>query len=124
MATSKWVYRVSDSLFLRGGFYDPAYDSAHEGVVSFQDADPHPDVETERYDATSSTKRRPATQAELDIATATRIDTEARKSIDEMRAIKTAILTSLWGRLGRQPTAVEIATERTRFVEIYKTLGR
>lgn len=49
-------------------------------------------------------------------------DAEAKGSIDGMRAIKAAMITALWGRLNRQPTAAEIAAERTRFVNIYKAL--
>jgi hypothetical protein len=49
------------------------------------------------------------------------LDAEALASVD-VKMIKAAVVCSLWGRLGRQPTAPEIAAERTRFINIYKAL--
>lgn len=55
----------------------------------------------------------------VDVAAQT--DADAQSLVDN-KAIKAAVLTSLWGRLGRQPTAQEISAERTRYVAIYKSL--
>lgn len=63
MAISTWVYRTSDNVFLRGGFYDPEHDPAVEGIVKFLDADPHPDVVLDRFDAVTGKRR--ATAAEV-----------------------------------------------------------
>lgn len=49
-------------------------------------------------------------------------DERAAREFDAAKALKAAVLTSLWGRLGRQPTANEINAERTRFLTIYKAL--
>jgi hypothetical protein len=56
------------------------------------------------------------------VDTTAQTDADAQASVDS-RALKAAVLTSLWGRLGRQPTAAEISAERARFVGIYKSLG-
>lgn len=52
---------------------------------------------------------------------AAQADAEAMSNVDQ-KAIKAAVVCSLWGRLGRQPTAPEISAERTRFIQIYKAL--
>lgn len=52
---------------------------------------------------------------------ALRAETEAA-CIDDAKALRAAILTALWGRLGRQPTPAEVAAERSRFLNIYRTL--
>jgi hypothetical protein len=49
-------------------------------------------------------------------------DEQAQGDVDN-RAIKAAVLTSLWGRLGRQPTPAEIVAERTRYIQLWKALG-
>jgi hypothetical protein len=115
----KWIYRLADNTFLRGGFvHEIPFDSAIEGLVEL---DEHPDIDRERFDSSSSTKCRPATQAELDTVATTTLDADAQSVVDG-KAIKAAVLTALWGRLGRKPTAQEITAERTRFIGIYKAL--
>lgn len=52
---------------------------------------------------------------------AAQLDADAMSNVD-VKAIKAAVVCSLWGRLGRQPTGPEIAAERTRFIQIYKAL--
>lgn len=49
-------------------------------------------------------------------------DQDAQLQVDA-KAIKAAVITSLWGRLNRQPTAAEISAERSRFIAIYKQLA-
>jgi hypothetical protein len=58
----------------------------------------------------------------VSVDTVAQADGDAQATIDS-RAIKAAVLTSLWGRLGRQPLAAEVSAERARFVQIYKTLA-
>jgi hypothetical protein len=49
-------------------------------------------------------------------------DEGAAKAFDSMKAIKAVAISALWGRLGRQPTGAEIQSERTRILNIYRTL--
>ncbi|SRR5216684_2992170 len=51
MATSTWVYRQSDGLYLYGGFYQPTFDPVTQGSDTFPDAAPHPDPRLQRHDA-------------------------------------------------------------------------
>jgi hypothetical protein len=44
---TRWVYRLSDGLFLHGGYYEPSYDPATQGVASL---DGHPNARTQRWD--------------------------------------------------------------------------
>lgn len=61
--------------------------------------------------------------AGYELATDTALpDEQAAEQIDNLKAIKAAVLCALWGRLGRQPTGAEINTERTRFLNVYKAL--
>ncbi len=48
MSHSRWVYRLADGMYVRGGFNDPEYDPSTEAVAEFQDADPHPNIREER----------------------------------------------------------------------------
>lgn len=120
MANSKWIYRKVDSVFLRGGFYDPPFDALVEGLVEFPDADPHPDPRLNRFDPVVG--KRLATADELLAYDAAIVAASATRDIDEQKAIKAAVICSLWGRLARQPTTAEISAERTRFINIYKAL--
>lgn len=121
MATSKWVYENATGRFLYGGFYEPTWDPMVETMVEFADADV-PNIERERYDPTSPTKRRQATTQERADVVATDLNDDARAAMD-LQSIKAAVISALWGRLGRQPTPAEIAAERTRYIDIYKALG-
>lgn len=117
---TRWVYRKADSVFLRGGFYDPVFDAVLEGVVEFPETDPHPDPRLNRFDAVLG--KRLATAPEIAAYDAAQLDDAARAQIDDLKGIKAAVICSLWGRLARQPTSAEIAAERTRFLNIYKAL--
>ena len=99
--TSKWVYRLSDGLFLYGGFYEPGFNPVTEDVVSFPDADPHPNVNTERYDAARPTKRRPATTEEQTAARLAVVDAEAdlvaqKKDLLTMFAVMSEAYNPAW----------------------------
>jgi hypothetical protein len=47
---TRWVYRLSDGLFLYGGHYEPQYDPATQGVASLAD---HPNARTQRWDGSA-----------------------------------------------------------------------
>ena len=89
MITTRWVYRQSDRLFLRGGFYIPDYDPAIEGLVELGER--HPDPRTERYDPTKPAKTRPATPAELASFDADQADAGSLADLD-VKALKTLAL--------------------------------
>lgn len=82
---SRWVYRKADGVFLFGGFYDAQPPDAAYDVVSFPDADPHPDPRLQRYDP--ATGKRPATAAEIGAYDAERKDATAAW-IDDDRLIQ------------------------------------
>ena len=79
------------------------------------------DLATQRWDLATD-KPRPATAAELAAVASAALDADAQRQIDDMKALKAAVICALWGRLGRQPSAPEIAAERTRFIAVYKAL--
>lgn len=82
MATSKWVYRKSDGQYLRGGFYEPEFDPATEGVDEFPDHDPHPDLRLEK--GPGRIKRSPS---EIAIYDAQRSDSEASATINTNKTL-------------------------------------
>jgi hypothetical protein len=65
MALAQWVYDKTTFEFLRGGFADFPFNEAVEGRQEYADAS-QPDPKTERFDAAAPSKKRPATQQELD----------------------------------------------------------
>jgi hypothetical protein len=66
MASARWIVRLSDQAFLRGGYFvDLTYDPATETLVELGEVATQPDPRLERYDATAETKRRAATAAEV-----------------------------------------------------------
>jgi hypothetical protein len=121
MVANEWIVDVATNLFKRGGFCDVTPVDGTEALVVLPD-ETMPDVVNERYDVTSPTRRRQATSQEIAAASATALDASAISRIDSDKGIKAAVITSLWGRLGRQPTSAEITAERTRFIGIYKAL--
>jgi hypothetical protein len=105
MAISKWVYTLATGQFTRGGFYDPPFDSATEGVVGFPDADPMPDVRLQRFDAERG--KRPATADEIAAFDQSRLDAQATGEIQsnpQLVAVSLALHALL---LGRAPTDAE-----------------
>lgn len=78
---------------------------------------------SERYTGDPDDPFRPATAQELAAETATSLDVQAdRQEIDLPPTIRAVLITQLWGRLGRQPTAQELQTERTRYKQILRSL--
>ncbi len=119
MAINKWVYSLVDGRFLRGGFTEPDFDPAVEGVAEFLEEDVI-DTRLHRFDET--TGKRDATPEEITAADTIRTDEDAISAV-EGRAIRACLIASLWNQLGRVPTPVEIGTARTRFIAAFKQLG-
>jgi hypothetical protein len=59
--------------------------------------------------------------ASIAVGKAAVLEQAAQRDADS-KMIKAAVLTALWGRLGRQPTVQEILAERNRFIAIYEAL--
>lgn len=114
---NQWVYRISDQQILRGGNHEQEFNPATEGVFSVEEG-VVPNPRLHRFNGTL----RAATPAEISAYDTAHTDEVAGREIDNSKAIRAAVLCSLWGRLGRQPTGVEIAAERARFLAIYKAL--
>ncbi len=77
------------------------------------------DYRLQRYNGSAL---RGATTQEIADYDAAQLDERAVRAFDVDKAIKAAILTSLRGRLGRNPTQAEINAERAVFIAVYKTL--
>lgn len=98
--------------------------AAHPGDASFQlvKLPRNPDPARERYSGDPANPFTPKTAAETAAYFSALKDTAAGDAIDASVDLKAAMITALWGRLGRQPTLQEIAAERARFVTIRKSL--
>ena len=77
---------------------------------------------TQRYSGDPKNPVREATDVEIAAFDAAQKDAAAQVAIDASVDVKAAVITALWGRLGRQPTGQEIATERARFIVVRKSL--
>lgn len=94
MAISRWIYRLTDDAWLRGGYgVDPSYDSATEGLAELGEA--HPDPRLERHDAASPTRRRPAMAAEIAAYDEKVLDSRARDAFDRNKGLKALALVLL-----------------------------
>jgi hypothetical protein len=114
----RWAFDKTTSIFLYPTFAVADISTVTIGVVELGEVTP--DTINERFDVTSPTLRRAATSAEITAASQAVVDATAQNDIDTDKKIRAAVLTSLRGRLGRNPTAAEIAAERAVFVAIYK----
>jgi len=115
MAISKWIYRQTDDQYLRGGFYEPDYDPATEGVDQFLDADPHPNPRTERHKAGGG--KRAATAQEITEYDTSTLDTQAQVIYDGDKALKALVLW-LAPLAGRTPQQA-----KNEIIAIYKSLS-
>src|ERR1043166_1281551 len=88
MATSTWVYRLADGMYLRGGFSDQSFDPATEGVDHFPDANPHPDVRPPKGPG-----RQPRTPAEIAAYDAAQPETVRKADVADLRAHLDAMAT-------------------------------
>jgi hypothetical protein len=120
MTTRNYRFNLATGLIIEGGYFTPVCDPAVEGFVSLvDDSSAHPDPRTVRASVAGF---RPATATEIAAFDAASADAQAQNDIDTEKKIRSAVITSLWGRLGRQPTAAEIQAERSRFVTVYKNI--
>ena len=76
-----WVYRVADNVFVRDRGTEPL--AAGEAEIDLSD-NPRPE---ERFDATSLTKRRPATALEIAAAA----DAQKDGEIDNLKALQAMV---------------------------------
>lgn len=90
MAISKWVYRLSDGIFVRGGSYDASYNPNVEGLVEFSEIDPHPNVILHRFDAVLG--KRLATPQELTDAKNVIVDAQAQTTSRQKDVLTTCAL--------------------------------
>lgn len=113
-------YDKATGVILEGGYFQPLYDPATQDLFPLEGDGPHPDPRLFRVSAGALRQATAQEIADFDAAAA---DASAKTDFDGLRGVKAAVVTSLRGRLGRQPTAQEIAAERTVFIAIYKLLG-
>lgn len=118
VATSRWIYRLLDGVYLRGGFYDPGYDPTTESLDAFID-ERHPDPRTERGPG-----RRPATAQEITDYDAAQTDAQADAVLT---AAKVSAAFVIWHL--NQHHAMTLATVRQAVIDgraqiktIYKAL--
>jgi hypothetical protein len=124
----RWAVDAASNQFLYGG-------GANTMVPDDYDVEPGlspgqfrvvlsrpPRPRLERYSGDPLNPFRAATAAEITAQQDSEKDSEASSGIDGAKAIKSTVICALWGRLNRQPTAPEIAAERTRWLTIYKNL--
>lgn len=113
----QWVYRISDSVFLR--------EKGSEALATGEalaDVDQFPNISAERYDAVSRTKRRPATADEQTASTAARVN-DAALGESQRRVVRALVLFYLRDKLGRDPTAPERQAARDAFIQAFKDVG-
>ena len=111
------AYRLSDGRFLRGMSSPPEYDPATEAMQSYPEH-LRPDLRTERFDAASPTKKRPATAQELADYDAERAQAAALAELDgpDRKMLKAALI---WmaGKMG-----VPIETAKQEILTIRRGL--
>jgi len=119
---SRWVYRLNDGTFIRGGYYDVTYDPATEGLVSLGER--HPDPRLERFDVT--TKTRLATTEEVSAYDATQLDTQAQATVDTNKALLAVIVYARAQlnvlRVAAGLPALSVAEVRAGVIAAYKAL--
>lgn len=112
------VYELASNRFLRGGTFRPEFNPSTEGIASYPPENP-PDFIAERYDGAAPSKRRPATQQELDAAAAAKNDQKTDQAMTTGLA-KTIVEFTLRQVLGRVPTGPERQAAATQFRQIYR----
>lgn len=95
---ANWVYRISDGVFIQGGYFDPTFDPTTHGVVRLPEG-VSPNVRLERWDGDKG--KRAATPAEIAAYDTDRVDAEADASLNTkaMRALAQAtfeLKTTAW----------------------------
>jgi hypothetical protein len=110
------VYHLTTGQFLRGWPNPPTHDESTEGIQIYPEH-LRPDQRTERYDATSKTKKRAATQQEIDDWDAARQTLIEQGQFDGQKMLKAV---AIWtaGKLG-----VPLPTAKAEILAIYRGLG-
>lgn len=79
--TTRWVYRISDGAWMVRGAGDPALIHSQPNAYAYADVEGGcPDPRTERHDAVSPTKRRPARVEEVAAHDVELVGTRAQSS--------------------------------------------
>lgn len=107
----RYVYRLSDGVFLAGGPCEPAYDPAVEGVVVLPR---HPNPRAERYDGQGGI--RPAAPEELTASDQANKQSLAAGMLD---ADKNLLAVAIWVA---QRLNVPLATARQEIITIRRGL--
>ena len=112
--------KASGEILSGGGYYQPEINNATQGLYTISDdTTPHPDPRLKRVDNLG--QLRDATTAEITAYDNELEDASAAEIADKLD-IKAAVITSLWGRLNRQPTLAEINAEKNRYIQVHKLL--
>ena len=82
----------------------------------------NPDPATEKYSGNPGDPIAAKSGVEIAAFASARADADAAMQFDGTKMLKAVVIAALWGRLGRQPTPAEIATERTRILSVFKAL--
>lgn len=82
----------------------------------------NPDPTREKYSGDPLNPIAAKSAGEITAAADAAKDVELTAVFDNVKALKAVAVAALWGRLGHQPTAPEIAAERARILAIYKAL--
>lgn len=120
----KWqqVYRRSDNRFLAGGYFDvSSSDGFDSDVCGICEMDAPPNSESERYDETSPSLKRSATQAELNAAVVEQVDDAAQREA-ALRVVRATVVYVFRQLNGRNPTIAELQAKMIEWKNIYKAL--
>jgi hypothetical protein len=109
----KWVYEQATGMFLCGGPFDPLYDPATQGLAALPD---NPNPRLHRYDATSPTLVRAATEQEVTDYESARLNEQIRGQFD---GNKNVLAFAMWTA---QRLGVPMATARQEIMAIRRTL--
>lgn len=112
-----YIYRLSDGQFLRGTTLPLDFDPQTEAQQAYPEH-LRPDKRTERFDATSETKKRAATTEEIQAWDDARADWIATTSFDsrEAKLIKAVAI------YFAQQAGIPLATARAGILQIFKSL--
>ena len=107
----KWVYRLSDGLFLWGGPCEQNYDPATQGVVVLAR---HPKPRIDRYDGAGGI--RAATAGEVSAYDLEQLQTATAREFDDRKDLKAALI---WIA---QKLNIPLATARAEYLAIRRSL--
>lgn len=110
-----YSYRVSDGLFLRGWPNPPPFDLATEALQEYPEH-LRPNQRTERFDANTSEKKRPATAQEIADYDAAQQTAHEKARFDDEKMLKAL---AIWTA---QKIGVPLATAKAEILTIYRGL--